>query len=130
MAKQYRTIKLLYNVTSSEMDVFTDRESIERQGSTSIRRTLDLTAYEQLISTNVKRIFSYSFENANQSVYDFFYNAYAAKLEYYDIVFHWEGDDGTFEIIPCTVSLPQAGDETVSDSLKIYRTLNVSVTEL
>lgn len=130
MAKQYRTIRFTYNAITYEIDVRTQDENVTRLENSSIRRTLDGTLYEQYVSTNIKRTFTYTFPLYDEDIHDFFYNAYTAKIAGYSIEMDREEDSGTYETIDVLVSLPVFNDDTVGTTGKIYKGFSCEVLEI
>ena len=128
MARDYRNMKFSYNTTIDEFSVKLRAESVQREDLETIRQAADGTRYHFV--TGFKRVFTYSFDLANDELFDIFFDAFEAFQDGEDVTLSREKDDGTFEDVEVIVRRPVYGDETIGEDWKVYRNLSVEVLEI
>lgn len=122
VAKDHRTIRITYNLTTLEIDVLTGSERVTRDELSSVRQTIDGSRYKQI--TGSSETFDYTFSLVESDIYDFFDEAYT-NSESYDLTLSRENDDGSFTDTDIIMDRPQWQDETVGTDGKIYGNLTV-----
>lgn len=129
MAKTTRIIKFTYESTTTSAEIDMARhEIIDRQEKRVIREAVDGTRYQ--VVTGSKRNFIYSFEYMNETLFDFFNDAYTSFNGGNSVTFQKEQDDGTFESISVLVLSPQYQDESLGTTDKAYRDFSIEILEI
>ena len=127
MSSIYRTYKLSYNATVTQITVDTANVTRTEQEKTVIKVTPTGSTWKQVFG-NGKRAWAFSFLLTDRTLLDFFQDAYDAAVSGYTLTLSEEEDSGAYTDYTVIVNQPVSTPDTIGGD-PTDRNLNIQVLE-